>query len=197
MDYTQVDIENITKQLKEILDEKRYQHSIGTAEYAKYLAQQYNLDQDKAYLAGLLHDCAKCIPNEELRQIIDTKLDIPQEEIISYKTYHAPVGAYMAKNKFGINDEEILSSIRWHTVGKVGMTDFEKIIFLADKVELRTRNFSYAEELRKHFDNKGSLDFAMLTCYKKTIISLVERDLKISPVTIDIYNSYEDKVNVN
>ena len=77
------------------------------------------------------------------------------------------------------------------------MTDFEKIIFLADKVEPKTRNKDYLEEVRDVLNSVDGLNKAMLICYKETIKSLVKRDLKICPVTIDIYNNLEDVVNVN
>ena len=107
------------------------------------------------------------------------------------------MSAYIAKKDFGVEDEEILSAIRWHTLGRIEMTDFEKIIFLADKVEPKTRNKDYLEEVRDVLNSVDGLNKAMLICYKETIKSLVKRDLKICPVTIDIYNNLEDIVNVN
>ena len=71
MDYTE-----ILKWLKENLNEKRYIHTLGTADCAKELAQKFGLDSEKAYLAGLLHDCAKCFSNEKLLDIIHQHLDV-------------------------------------------------------------------------------------------------------------------------
>ena len=175
MDYIKISMEELMKWLKDHLSEKRYIHSIGTAECARDLAKKFGLNEEKAYMAGLLHDCAKCFPNEELMAIIKEHLEVEDVELMNYKTLHAPVSAYIAKKDFGVEDEEILSAIRWHTLGRIEMTDFEKIIFLAD----------------------NGLNKAMLICYKETIKSLVKRDLKICPVTIDIYNNLEDIVNVN
>lgn len=76
------------------------------------------------------------------------------------------------------------------------MTDFEKIIFLADKIEPKTRDKDYLDDVRGYLDEENGLNKAMLKCYKETIKSLVKRDLKICPVTIDIYNNLEDIVNV-
>ena len=61
---------------------------------------------------------------------------------LSTKTWHAPVGAYIAEKEYSVTDSEILSAIRWHTIGKKNMSDFEKIIFIADKIETRTREIS-------------------------------------------------------
>lgn len=192
MDYIKTDIESLLDWLKENLTEKRYEHSIGTAECAKDLAKKYSLDEEKAYIAGLLHDCAKCFPNEKLLSIIDEHLEVEDIEKMNYKTLHAPVSAYVAQNTFGVVDEEILSAIRWHTLGKVQMTDFEKIIFLADKIEYKTRKDEYARPMRELLSESGGLNKAILACYKQTIKSLVDRNLKICPLTIDIYNHYED-----
>lgn len=191
MDYTE-----ILKWLKENLNEERYFHTLGTAECAKELAEKYNLDCKKAYLAGLLHDCAKCFSNEKLLDIIHKNLDVEECEMLNYKTLHAPVSAYIAKKEFNVTDREILSAIRWHTLGKLEMSDFEKIIFLADKIEPNTRDKEYSDKIRLLLDEENGLNKALLKCYKETIKSLVKRDLKICMITIEIYNKLEDLVNV-
>ena len=156
------------------------------------LAKRYNLDVKKAELAGLLHDCAKCKTNDELKEIIDKFLDdVDKNELKNYKTLHAPVGAYYAKEKFNIEDNEILSAIRWHTLGRVNMTTFEKIIFLADKIEKNTRDLNYRNEIIKILnDNEGEkgLNLALLRCFIETVKSLAERRLYICKTTIDVYN---------
>lgn len=196
MSYTKIDKESLFSWLKDNLSEKRYIHSIGTAECARDLAIKFGLDSEKAYMAGLLHDCAKCFSNEKLMEIINNNLNVQKVELMNYKTLHAPVSAFIARNDFGVEDNEILSAIRWHTLGKIDMTDFEKIIFLADKIEPKTRDKDYLDDVRNHLKEENGLNKAMLKCYKETIKSLVKRDLKICPVTIDIYNNLEDIVNV-
>ena len=189
MDYTK-----ILEWLKNNLNEKRYIHTLGTADCAKELAKQFKLNQDKAYLAGLLHDCAKCFPNEKLLDIIHKHLDVEECEMLNYKTLHAPVSAYIAETEFKITDKEILSAIRWHTVGKLDMTDFEKIVFIADKIEPNTRDEEYSAKIRDLLSEENGLNKALLKCYKETIKSLVKRDLKICLLTIKIYNKLQDLV---
>lgn len=179
--------EYINNWLKANLTPERYEHSLGTAECARELAERFGVDKEKAYFTGLIHDCAKCLPSGETEDIIKNHLELEDGELCSPKTHHAPVGAYVAKKEFGIDDEEILSAIRWHTIGKVNMTTFEKIIFLADKLENRTRPCEICEPIRKALD--CGLDAALLLCYKNTIKSLVDRELRICTATIDIYNS--------
>ena len=189
MDYTE-----ILKWLKENLNEKRYIHTLGTADCAKELAQKFGLNSEKAYLAGLLHDCAKCFSNEKLLDIIHQHLDVEECEMLNYKTLHAPVSAYIAENEFKITDKEILSAIRWHTLGRLDMTDFEKIVFIADKIEQNTRDKEYSDKIRVLLDEENGLNKALLKCYKETIKSLVKRDLKICLLTIEIYNKLQDLV---
>lgn len=193
-----ISLEDADKWLRENLNEKRYQHSLGTAECAKELAKKYGQNSEKAYIAGLLHDCAKCFSDEKLLEIIDKYLDdVDEDERSNKKTLHAPASYYVAKTVFGVEDTQILSSIRWHTLGKIEMTDFEKIIFLADKIELRTRSDEYRNKITKDLDKENGLNRAILECYKETIKSLVDRDLKICPLTVEIYNIMEKSINVN
>lgn len=196
MNYTKISENEIKDWLKENLNEERYIHSLGTAQCAKELAEKYSMDTEKAYTAGLLHDCAKCFSNEKLLEIIKNNLDVEEAEMLNYKTLHAPVSAHYAKEQFGVEDSEILSAIRWHTLGRLEMTDFEKIIFLADKIEPNTRDKEYSEKIKNYLKEDNGLNKALLKCYKETIKSLVKRDLKICLLTIEIYNKLEDLVNV-
>ena len=189
MDYTE-----ILNWLKNNLNEERYIHTLGTAECAKELANKFNLNSEKAYIAGLLHDCAKCFSNEKLLDIIHQHLNVEECEMLNYKTLHAPVSAYIAEKEFQIDDKEILSAIRWHTLGKLDMTDFEKIVFLADKIEPNTRDKEYSDKIKALLNEPNGINKALLKCYKETIKSLVKRDLKICLFTIDIYNKLQDLV---
>ncbi len=195
MNYTKINEKEILSWLKENLNNERYSHSIGTAQCAKELAIQFGVNPEKAYIAGLLHDCAKCFSNEKLLEIINTNLHVEEAEMLNYKTLHAPVSAYYAEKYFGVEDKEILSAIRWHTLGQIEMSDFEKIIFLADKIEPNTRDKEYSTIIRKYLSEKNGLNKALLKCYKETIKSLVNRDLKICLLTIEIYNKLEENVS--
>ncbi|MCR5266485.1 MAG: bis(5'-nucleosyl)-tetraphosphatase (symmetrical) YqeK [Cyanobacteria bacterium RUI128] len=191
MDY--ISKESAITWLKNNLDEERFEHSLGVAATSVELAEKFHLDKDKAYTAGLLHDCAKCLKTEELIKIIKENLTVEECEMINPKTYHAPAGAYVANRDFGITDKEILSAIRWHTIGKPDMTDFEKIIFIADKIEPRTRPQEYIDRIKPRLDEENGLDMALLECYKGTIKSLADRELKICISTIEIYNGLLSK----
>ena len=191
----------IIETLKNCLTEERFLHTLGTAKCAVELAKMYGLDEEKAELAGLLHDSAKCMSNEELRKIIDEKFpEIPDYELMNYKTYHAPVGALFAKEKFGVEDDEIIRAIRLHTLGAPDMTAFDMIIFLADKIEENTRDLDYREKILKILEeNKGEIGLkkALFVCFSETIKSLVKRKLLICPTTIDVYNFLLKEISEN
>ena len=196
MDYTKVSIDEILKWLKNNLSEERYVHTLGTAECAREVAKNYNLNEEKAYVAGLLHDCAKSFTTEKLLQIIHENLEVEESEMLNYKTLHAPVSAYIAEKEFGVTDKEILSAIRCHTLGKMNTTEFEKIIFIADNIEPNTRDKEHSEEIKKLLKEDNGLNKALLKLYKSTLKSLVKRDLKICVLTVEIYNHLQDLVNV-
>lgn len=192
-------IDYIENWLSENLSTKRLNHSKGCAQMAKELAQMFNLDSEKAYLAGLVHDCAKNFKDEKLLQIIkeEIKVGFNENELKNPKTYHAIVGVYVAKNEFEIEDNEILQSIRNHTIGSVDMTTFDKIIFLADKIEPNARDEKYSKKVLKLIEkNKGivGLDLAIFKCFCETIKSLVRRKLYICSSTIDVYNKLQESV---
>ena len=196
MAYTDINTQEIENWLKDNLVEERYIHSLGVMESAVELARMFNLDVEKARLAGLLHDAAKCFPNEKLLEIIKEHIpEVHECELLNYKTLHAPVSAYLAKTKFNVTDVEILDAIRWHTLGRCGMSNFEKIIFLADKIEARTRDLTFRNECMELLKENNGLDKALFKCFEATIKSLVDRRLAICHITIDVYNELLEKIS--
>ncbi|SFA38403.1 putative HD superfamily hydrolase of NAD metabolism [Parageobacillus thermantarcticus] len=172
--------------VKKQLTEHRYQHTIGVMETAIKLAEQYGADVKKAELAAIFHDYAKYRPKEEMKRII-LEQNMPND-LLSYNAelWHAPVGAYLVKTEVGIEDEDILNAIRYHTSGRANMTLLEKIIYLADYIE-PGRIFPGVDEVRdlaKHDLNK-----ALTKALQNTIQFLLKKDQPIYPDTIHTYNS--------
>lgn len=128
------DIDNIKRYLKGNLSGFRYEHSIMVAECAFSLARHYNLDCDKAYITGLLHDISKEFSEEENNKYIEKyNIDSKYTSIDCKKIIHSYVGAYYAKELFNI-DDEMMHAIMYHTIGNINMDDFAKIILIADKL---------------------------------------------------------------
>lgn len=176
--------EEIKEALKKTLSNRRYTHSLGVADEARRLAKLYGEDEEKAYMAGLLHDCAKEI-DEPVKRCQDLGVELDDIMRLNKGLIHGPLGAEIARCDFGINDEEILSAIRWHTVGKAGMTLLEKIIYIADMTE-ENRDFEGVEKLREAVNS--DLDKAILLDIGQHLQVLEKRGAIIHPNTILLRN---------
>ncbi|WNS81894.1 bis(5'-nucleosyl)-tetraphosphatase (symmetrical) YqeK [Domibacillus sp. DTU_2020_1001157_1_SI_ALB_TIR_016] len=167
------------------LTEKRYTHTLGVSEAAVELADRYGADVYKAELAAIFHDYAKFRPKEEMKQILIDEREDERLLAFHHELWHAPAGAVLVRREAGIEDEDILSAIRWHTTGKPGMTLLEKIIYLADYIE-PGRAFPGVEEVRAIA--KQSLNAAVLAAVKNSILFLMSKKQPVFPVTMDMYN---------
>ena len=138
------------KKLKKYVDESRYVHTLGVMYTAAALAMRYDADLEKAQVAGLLHDCAKCIPSEEkLKMCKKNHIEISEAERVNTGLLHAKLGAFLAKEKYGIADEGILQAIRVHTTGCPEMTLLDKIVYIADYIEAGRKKLPNHAEVRK------------------------------------------------
>lgn len=176
----------IEKRLKKELDKERFTHTLGVMYTAASLAMAYDADVEQALYAGLLHDCAKCIPNEE-KLALCKKYQIPvsASEQSSPFLLHAKLGAYYAKSIYGIEEKEILHAIQVHTTGEPGMNTLDKIIYIADYIE---PNRSQAPNLAKIRTLAfKDLNLAMNAILKDTLKYLQEKGGKIDPLTAETY----------
>ena len=133
-DVIYVNIDKIDTYLKENLSKKRYEHSLLVAKEAKSLAKIYHVDEEKAYLAGLIHDIAKELSEEENNYWIkkgNLANDLKKENY--KKIRHADIGAIIAKEKYNL-DNDICNAIKYHTIGNKNMDTLAKIIYIADKI---------------------------------------------------------------
>ncbi|MBE6071318.1 MAG: HD domain-containing protein [Clostridium butyricum] len=176
----------IKEYLKNNLKEERYNHVLGVAETAKKLAKLNNVEEDIAEIAGLAHDVAKNMKIDEMKKIIDeNNIILSDVEERSKNLWHSIIAPIVAREKLDIKDEEILSSLRWHTTGKENMTTLEKIIYIADMIE-PTRDFPGIEELRDMtFDN---LDEGVLAGLTHTMKFLLDKNILIDDNTMKARN---------
>lgn len=133
-DVIYVNINKIDTYLKENLSKKRYEHSLLVAKEAKSLAKIYHVDEEKAYLAGLIHDIAKELSEDENNYWIkkgNLADDLKKENY--KKIRHADIGALIAKEKYNL-DNDICNAIKYHTIGNKNMDTLAKIIYIADKI---------------------------------------------------------------
>lgn len=182
------DTDEKKKYLKENLSPKRYQHSLNVAAECCRLAEKYGEDPDKAYFAGLLHDVCKELPGEEQKRIVlESGFAVCREELETRSLWHAIAGAYFVKTNFGVEDIDILNSIRFHTVGRAGMTRLEEIIYLGDLVSA-DRTYKDVEKMRKFVYT--DLNLAMLEAFRFSIKSVIKKDGMLPVCTVEGYNFY-------
>jgi predicted HD superfamily hydrolase involved in NAD metabolism len=190
------DLYKLKKAMAKELSEKRFFHTLGVEAVSFSLAIQYNYDIEKATIAGLLHDCAKCLPDEVLlKQCEDNNLPITDVERRNPFLLHSKLGAYLSKTKYGIMDEEITDAIHYHTTGKTNMTLLQKIIFTADYIE-PNRSPEIIPDLnvirKMAFTN---LDEAVFNILSNTINYLNSDYQEIDQLSIDAYEYYKPKNN--
>ena len=160
-------IDKIKYDVKENLSKFRYEHSIMVANEAKKLAIKYNYDENKAYIAGLLHDIAKEFSDDENKKWIkkcnlnEKLLDKRYKDII-----HADIGACFVKSKYNL-DDEICNAIKYHTIGHVPMDTLDKIIFIADKIARKNITSIIKEEKKLAYKD---LD--------RTLVLIIENEKK-------------------
>jgi predicted HD superfamily hydrolase involved in NAD metabolism len=179
--------DKIIDYLQKNLNPQRYEHSLRVRDTSIALAQHYKTDISQARLAGLTHDCAKDMENVEIINIIE-KFGYNIEGINKRtpNLMHGLAGAIVAKNTMGIEDEDVLNSITYHTTGRKNMSLLEKIIYIADYIE-PMRNFPGVEDLRKlAYTN---IDEALLLSFDNTIKYVIAKGQLLHLDTIDARNS--------
>ncbi len=193
----QKEIENLQDQLRERLPEKRFWHTVGVRYTAEALAMRYGIDLNQAGIAGVLHDCAKYMSGEQMYEKCQKyQIAVTQVEKMNPELLHAKLGKYYAEHRYGIQDTEILSAIRWHTTGKEDMTILEQVIFLADYIEPHRKQIPGLDEIRKMAF--VDLEEAVYLTMKNTVSYLEGQAKKtkvklFDPATQAAYRYYEAK----
>ena len=172
--------------LKKHLSKERFLHTLAVEKEAISLAERYNVDIEKASLAGLLHDCAKGFSDEELvRLAISYNIPLSVWDLSYPQILHAPVGSIFAREYFGIKDRDILGAIWKHTTGDREMSTLDKIIFIADYIEYH-RDFPGVSYLREIV--KKDIDRAILFAINLTIGYIMRNNQMIHPKTVEVWN---------
>jgi len=170
----------IMKDLKEKLKPGRYRHILGVADTCVELAEIHGAHVGKAYMAGLLHDCAKYMKSEKLLKLAD-EAGADEDEKAVMPVLHAPVGAYRAREKYGVQDEEVLSAIRKHTVGAECMSLLDAIVYVADMVEPNRAEFPGLNEARAIA--RKDIFAAAVACARLTQSYAGKNHGKLHPIT--------------
>ena len=186
------DMRKIRKAMEKAQDSKRYEHTLGVAYTATALAMRYGASLKDAELAGLLHDCAKCLTDEK-RLAICEKHNISMNEIERRNPFllHAKVGSYLAMDEFNVTNSDVINAILNHTTGRPGMSLLEKIIFVADYIEPNRKQAPNLSEVRKmaFID----LDNTLVVILKDILEYLESTEGEIDPMTRKTYEYYAGK----
>lgn len=185
------DIDKIKEDLRKKLKESRYYHSLRVADYCKFLARIYNIDENRAYLCGLLHDCAKnnedfYLSNDEISSDVVFDKDEEKNKFL----WHSLIGAVVSKKIYGVKDDEIFSAIRYHTTAKENMTMLEKILFISDKIEPK-RDYDKVSNLREIV--KKDIDLSIIEFLNLNFKYLKEKGQSIHPLSIKAKRYLESK----
>ncbi len=180
------DIEKLKEDLKIVLSDSRYNHSISVMNMCEALASKYNVNVKKAKLVGLMHDMAKDMTKEEKIQYVknnNIECSLIEEKIV--EILHGKIAADICKKRYQF-DEEMCTAIKYHTTGKENMTLLEKILFIADKID-ETRNYEGVEDLRElAFED---LDKAILKNIDDTLIINIQKNRLILEESIKTRNN--------
>ncbi|MCM3358434.1 bis(5'-nucleosyl)-tetraphosphatase (symmetrical) YqeK [Psychrobacillus sp. MER TA 171] len=180
--------ESMLLQMKDRMPERRFIHTRGVAETATQLAAKYGEDIEKAEIAGILHDSVKYAEKSWLKEIIISEQMDPMLLNFHHELWHAPVGSYVARQEFNIEDADILNAIQYHTTGRAGMSNLEKIVYIADMIE-PSRSFPGVEVLREIANQ--DLEEGMLSCVQHSMTFLIK---KRQPVFSDSFHCYNDLI---
>ncbi|PKM55946.1 MAG: phosphodiesterase [Firmicutes bacterium HGW-Firmicutes-3] len=182
--------QKITQKLKKKLSPKRYEHTLSATKVAYELGKAHHYNPSKAALAGLLHDCAKHYSNKKLLRLCDRyHISKSKAEEVNSDLLHAKVGAFIAKEKYHVEDPDILNAIAYHTTGRPSMSTLEKIVYISDYIEPGRKHGGRLELIRRVAYQ--DLDKAMLYILEDTLEYLYHRKATIDPVTKDTYNYYK------
>lgn len=186
------DSKKIKRAMEKVQDEKRYEHTLGVTYTAMCLAMRYGESMKKAELAGLLHDCAKCMDDEKRIAICEKHhIGITELERRNPFLLHAKVGSFLAMNTYKVQDSEVINAILNHTTGRPGMSLLEKIIFVADYIEPGRKQAPNLTEIRQlaFLD----LDAALLKILEDTLAYLQTTAGEIDPMTEKTYEYYRNQ----
>lgn len=190
--YVTYSREELLEKVKSVMSAKRFNHVLGVERAAIALAERYGYDPEKAGLAGLLHDYAKELPDEDFLALIDKYQLDPDLKKWNNNVWHGMVGIYKIQEDLGLTDPDILRSIEIHTVGSSQMTTLDKIVYVADYIE-HNRDFPLVEEARLVAED--SLDKAVAFETVHTVEHLAHQALPIFPQTLETYNAFVHYLN--
>lgn len=183
-------MKQLDHKLKRHLDDDRYEHSIGVMYTAGAMAMRHHFNVERAMIAGLLHDCAKCVPaSEKIKLCKKYGLSVSDVERKNPGLLHAKLGAYFIRAKYGIEDEELCNAVTYHSTGRPEMTLFDKIIYIADYIEPNRTKAPNLDDIR--YLAFTDIDACLYSILEATLDYLKDRRDAIDPLTEETYRYYK------
>lgn len=182
------DFDQYEEMLRKRLSKKRFTHSMNVAEECFKLAEKYGADKRRCYLAGMLHDIMKeDLPERQKQYAADSGLSPDPVEIATKSLWHGVAGGYYVREVLNIKDDEIISAIRYHTVGCARMTLMEKIVYLGDMIS-EERDYKGVDKMREYCGR--DLDLAMSVALIYQINAVCSKCGGLPMMTVQAYNYY-------
>lgn len=189
----------IENDVKSVLSEYRYIHSLGVAKKAVELAKIYGVEEETAKKVGIAHDIAKEMSNEEMIEYAKANnIEIDEIETVKPSLLHGKIGADIAAKKFGFT-EDMVNAIKWHTTGRENMSMLEKIIYVADKTEENRKGTRFNLEKSRELSTQN-IDETLIFLMNEFITYNVKNEWLIHPETIKARNDLllnEGKIHKN
>lgn len=174
---------------------ERARHTMRVADYAVSLAAHCGVDPQKAYLAGLLHDCTKCYSDDwQKRYLAQNGIALSKDDLSCPQIFHQLTAPLFANQVLGAEDKEILSAIGCHTTGKPGMNRLGMLLFFADSCE-PSRSYPGVEALRRA--GEQDLKAGVLLLFNHLILHLIKKNDFLHPQTLEARNSLLKELNAN
>ena len=182
--------QEMTEQLRTRVNDRRFEHSMGVAQTARALAQSYGLNQEKAYLAGVLHDWDKGYSSDEIKKrACELGLEV-SEEVLQHHAYtlHGPTAALALAQEYPAIPADVLQAVARHTVANTHMEPLDMVLYVADAIEPQ-RDYDKVEKLR-NLVGKVSLEELFFKTMKQLNLMLIKREAIIHPDTLAVWNTY-------
>lgn len=184
-------IDQIKLLLRMRLSEYRYNHSLNVADEAARLAEKYGADIEKAYFAGLIHDCMKDVTPDEAKEYMKNYgISLTELDMNAKSLWHAILGADYAARFIGVSDDDIINAVRYHTTARAGMSLLEKAIYLADYTSA-DRSYNGVEEMRAAVDE--SIEKAMKIALEFTVSDLNKKGAPVHPDTLSALDEINEQ----
>ncbi len=194
-----MEYKEIEANVKKILSEYRFTHSVGVAKKAVELAKIYGVDEEIAKKIGIAHDVAKEMTDEEMIEYAKANnIRIDEIETVKPSLLHGKIGADIAAKKFGFT-QDMINAIKWHTTGRENMSMLEKIIYVADKTEENRKGTRFNLEKSRELSTQN-IDETLIFLMNEFITYNVKNEWLIHPETIKARNDLllnEGKIHKN